>query len=375
MEKSHNNFTTENKGFLNMSEKDLQKVIDEPIEKEPLWKEAIVDFSIVPEKPPTILKINGLRFGSIGNISMITGKAKSKKTFLTSAITSSAISEKNVLGFSSSIKGQKSKILYYDTEQSIYDIHNVTNRILKLSELNTLPENFIVFSIKKYSTTERLKIIEDSIDNNEDISLVIIDGVRDICHDFNDPKESSNLISKLMKWTVDKEMHIMVVLHQNKGNEFARGHLGSELINKCETVVSVTNDKKKDIVTVDPQEMRGKEFDQFAFRIDSEVLPRLCNVPEKSENRKPKIEPKIFTDDQHIKVLKEVFSKTKSFTQNTLIPTLKLVWSNNNISIGYSKLREFIPYYIQKEFIINKGSDLRKNFILNEKYYSDGMLC
>ena len=42
-----------------------------------------------------------------------------------------------------------------------------------------------------------------------------------------------------MQWTDDRQIHIHTILHQNKGDENARGHIGTELNNKAETVLLV----------------------------------------------------------------------------------------------------------------------------------------
>ena len=50
-----------------------------------------------------------------------------------------------------------------------------------------------------------------------------------------------------MQWTDDRQIHIHTILHQNKGDENARGHIGTELNNKAETVLLVEKDKSNGI--------------------------------------------------------------------------------------------------------------------------------
>ena len=38
-------------------------------------------------------------------------------------------------------------------------------------------------------------------------------------YDINSPSESTRIISKLMQWTDDRQIHIHTILHQNKGDE------------------------------------------------------------------------------------------------------------------------------------------------------------
>ena len=46
-----------------------------------------------------------------------------------------------------------------------------------------------------------------------------------------------------MQWPDDRQIHIHTILHQNKNDEHARGHIGTELNNKAETIRQVEVDK------------------------------------------------------------------------------------------------------------------------------------
>ena len=50
-----------------------------------------------------------------------------------------------------------------------------------------------------------------------------------------------------MRWSSYYELHIHTVLHLNKGDDNTRGHIGSELNNKAETVLLVEKDKSNGI--------------------------------------------------------------------------------------------------------------------------------
>ena len=59
-----------------------------------------------------------------------------------------------------------------------------------------------------------LRIVEQAIYNTPEIGLVIIDGIRDMVYDINSPSESTRIISKLMQWTDDRQIHIHTILQQ-----------------------------------------------------------------------------------------------------------------------------------------------------------------
>ncbi len=63
---------------------------------------------------------------------------------------------------------------------------------------------------------ERIAIIEKVIYESDGVGLVIIDGIRDLALDINSPTEATTLITKLMQWTDEKQIHIHTVVHLEK---------------------------------------------------------------------------------------------------------------------------------------------------------------
>ena len=130
--------------------------------------------------------------------------------------------------------------------------------------------------LRKHTPADRLGIIDAAIHGIEGLGLVIIDGVRDLVVDINSPSEATFIISKLMQWTDEFQIHLHTILHQNKGDDNARGHIGTELLNKAETVLQVEKDKTDhNISKVEAVCIRDREFYPFAFHINEEHLPEL----------------------------------------------------------------------------------------------------
>ena len=111
-------------------------------------------------------------------------------------------------------------------------------------------------------------------------SAVFLDGVRDIVKDFNSVEESTITVGMLMKLSTEYDCHICSILHENKGNGQLRGHLGTEVINKSETVLSVTNNGETS--TVEPIYTRNMPFDAFTFRVNEKGIPEYCDAPVKA---------------------------------------------------------------------------------------------
>ena len=225
-----------------------------------LWQASRLDLSEDYERAPEILKIHGSVIGTLGNFSASIGKAKSKKTFNVSAIVAAALKNGTVLSYTAELPENRRKILYVDTEQSSYHCAKVAKRILRMAGLPTGRNHkdleFLV--LRKYTPEERIAIVREAIYRTENVGLVVIDGIRDMVYDINSPSESTKVISLLMTWTGERHIHIHTILHQNKGDENARGHIGTELSNKAETVLQVEKDEKDpDISTVKAAHIRA----------------------------------------------------------------------------------------------------------------------
>ena len=217
-----------------------------PEEAVVLWQASRLSLSKTYEKAPEILKVHNSVIGTLGNFSASIGKAKSKKTFNVSAIVAAALTNGIVLQYAAALPEDKRKILYVDTEKSPYHCLKVARRILRMAGLPTDRdnENLEFLALRKHTPEERIAIVEQAIYRTDNIGLVIIDGIRDMVYDINSPSEATCIISKLMQWTDERQIHIHTILHQNKADENARGHIGTELNNKAETVLLVKRTKR-----------------------------------------------------------------------------------------------------------------------------------
>ena len=175
----------------------------------------------VYEQEPEVLSIGGVAIGTLGNFSASIGKAKSKKTFNVSAMVAAALSGKEVLNYTTDFPDGKNRILYIDTEQSQNHCMIVMQRIMKLAELPTNEDcdRFYFLALRKFNPKERLAIIDDAISQIEGLGFVVIDGIRDLVYDINSPSEATCVISKLMQWTDEYQIHLHTILHQNKSDE------------------------------------------------------------------------------------------------------------------------------------------------------------
>lgn len=221
-----------------------------------------------------------------------------------------AVNNSTVLKYRASLPNGKRKILYFDTEQSRFHCHNVIERIYRLAGLSLTKEDKRIkfYGLREFTPTLRIALIDYALRTFEDVGLVIIDGLRDLMYDINNAKESTDVMTMLMAWTSKYNLHIHCVLHLNKNDNNTRGHIGTELENKAETVLIISKNKQdSNISEVRPMHMRDKEFSSWAFHIDDNSLPVLDDGYHITVV-KPKDKPLTsLPDDLHAKVLRTVF--------------------------------------------------------------------
>ena len=220
-----------------------------------------------------------IALGTFGNLSVITAPPKTKKTFFVSLLASAFLSGTNIYG--GEIKGHRGSgdLIHIDTEQGAWHCSKVFRRPLDMDR-DIPKEKYHTFALRTIGFKERLEFIEYYLKENiKEPSLVIIDGVADLCADVNNIEQSNQLVSALMRLSQQQNVHIICVIHQNYGSQkLGTGHLGSALEKKAETVISLeANTVNKNWVTVKCGRSRGCSFDTFSFEVNKKGLPTIVN--------------------------------------------------------------------------------------------------
>ena len=210
------------------------------------------------------------------NISLLQGKAKSRKSRLLRAFCA-AISAGEYQQLKSGYF--KDEIAIIDTEQGAYHCWRAAKIIKNISN-RSIP----YYSVSGLSIQEKKFLVEDHLKRNSKCGFMILDNIVHFLNNFNDPTESGELNQWLIKIKSDYHVHICLVLHENGsdfGNGKAKGHLGSLLENTCESIIRIekdNNDKSRSIVSA--KAMRGLEFDPFTIETDYQGIPYLSNYTE-----------------------------------------------------------------------------------------------
>jgi hypothetical protein len=228
-------------------------------------------------------EFNHLIFGTFGNISMIKGEEKARKSWLKSLLLGCCF-DGNSINYSSDIKGHNLRdkyIIDLDTEQDAYYSRLGADRICKMygtPQSPVIPDNYIAINLREHNAKIRrdyLKWLFMESEYRNKLGVVSIDGYVDMLDNFNDLVESTEFTQSLMKYSTLSKAHITGVLHLNPGQDKARGHLGTILQQKCETVVIIKDEG--DFSSVTCQRGRGKKWDAFGISVNKDWLPyTLC---------------------------------------------------------------------------------------------------
>lgn len=252
-------------------------------ELDKLLSGAFIDLDVPIPKPPNAIKIRDFENGylvdkrmfTLSNFSAIKGKSKSKKTFLTSILLAAATRNDFVYNkIAGALPESKKGVLLFDTEQSDYDAQTTALRVSKINGVQS--ENFGAFGLREYTPKERCEIIDYAFEKFKgNIGYVVIDGITDLAFAINDEEEASRVVGLLMKWTKIYNCHITVVIHENKNDSYATGHIGSSILKKAEAIISVTKDESDSYTSrVKCDMIRGvSDFNEFDIEIEDGGIP------------------------------------------------------------------------------------------------------
>jgi hypothetical protein len=226
------------------------------------------------------------------NLTALTGLAKKGKSFVSAILEAAAISENGAGVMDITPMEANIKVLHIDTEM---DDYTVAARKRSTHILGKLPtdrdsERYTVLALREEKSADRLSIIEEAIRRFKP-DIVTIDGIRDLILNFNDLDTSSELIQQLCRISSKYNCAIVCVLHLNPsagvsaGNTKMRGHLGTELLNRCFDSIEVTKNDVG-IISAKQKDNRGKGGLSFSFTVDDEGLPVQCADPIKLKDLK-----------------------------------------------------------------------------------------
>lgn len=298
------------------------------VPKTPVWAEN-------PGEPHVSLRLGGRRICSPGNLSAVVSNPGSGKSSVCAAIVAARINpECDSLGFSVPPVGS---VFYVDTELSTEDHWFSWARTMKragLSEGCEMPGHAGFYSLRQFSSVaSRLKWILDTI-RSEQPALMLIDGLGDLVANVNDPEASSSLVQTLLAAADQSNTAIVGTIHGNPSqggkdsrDEKARGHLGSEVQRKAESVLMIRR-AETGIRTITSVFLNGKNRNEgeasSTFQWDDGLKMMASCEPPEGQNPKP---AKTAEYDGLVKQLREI--RAYPWAWKELIDAIALLQGKN----------------------------------------------
>ena len=187
--------------------------------------------------------------------------------------------------------------------------------------------------------------------------------------DINSPEEATYISGDLMRWAEQYDCHILSIIHENKNSGTARGHLGTEMVNKAEIVLQVANEDGQTVVK--PEYCRGDKIEPMAFERDNYGIPHLVSYKQTIQTGESKAKAPNADDlphDHHLEILYECFKREKIYTYAEIQVELRGACIEKGFTLGVNKVKDFISWYARKNYVISFKDGSKTMYKIHDDY-------
>lgn len=188
------------------------------------------------------------------SISVIQGQAGSHKSRLSEifcAVFLRKIDFSNeLLGFSRTNINEAYTVVYVDSERNTKEQLPYAMQSILLNAgygKSDNPKNFHYISLVQIKRKDRFATLNEYINHikksTKNPLFIVLDVATDCIEDFNRSDKSMELIDLMNMAINEHDVSFLCLIHENPKSEKARGHFGTELINKATTVLQVGFEK------------------------------------------------------------------------------------------------------------------------------------
>lgn len=237
----------------------------------PIHTTTAVNGQIVPyleisgeDEPIEYLFTLGDKYGLIAraNLHTLRGAPKTGKSAAGLALIAAALKGEFI-----GIKANRDNlaVLWIDTEQDKNTLRQKARAVLDMAGLDAQPEALKVVTLRGYgSPADALAATLRAIEENA-ADFVFLDGVVDLCRAFNDEEESREVVRRLETHAEQYGAAILGLIHTNKKDDEARGHLGAIMQQKSAEIYQVNKREGENIANVTQPFSRFAPVPGFAF--------------------------------------------------------------------------------------------------------------
>ena len=306
-----------------------------------------------PPEQKSIVKFKETHLLSIGGMMSLCAKAGVGKSSLMEGFISSHLNEDcDSLGIKVCLNPKRNKILICDTERSTWESHKAWVKLMKRANVNKgsgIDEKIIFANLKSLSVDEKKVYINNFIINNNDIGLIVFDGASDFVYNTNDLVESN----KFIEWinSVNSDISFIFTIHTNPDDNKPRGHLGSELCRKSESVLLAKKDDDVFQITTDFEDGKNRHgkhetwYYKYCQESDMFISADYVKTSSKTQNSKwYKIAIDIFAESDLMRFT-DIVTKIQEITGKDYAKSKNVFFDNFQDKICRKELIEEKPFW------------------------------
>ncbi|TSE04053.1 toprim domain-containing protein [Aquimarina algiphila] len=242
-------------------------------------------------------------------INVIQGKAGVHKSRLAETICSALIKkdtcDSDLLSFRKNTQ-QNVNICYVDTERNLTEqFPYALQQILKKAgyQREDTPDDFDYISLLQVPRKDRFFALTSYIKRVKMMYtghvIIILDVITDCIQDFNRSGDSMQLIDLMNDSINSEDVTFLALIHENPGStDKARGHLGTELLNKATTAIQIGFEKDShrrptDLIILNILKLRGGKrpepfYMRYCERVNGLVEADADFIDESARSRRTK---------------------------------------------------------------------------------------
>jgi hypothetical protein len=187
-------------------------------------------------------------------INVIQGQAGVHKSRLAEFICAAMLKRngfnKELLGYKRENFEANNTVVYVDTERNQSEQFPYALQCIQIKagyDKKDHPENFKYISLLEITRKERFAVLDEYLkllkQETENPLFIVLDVSTDCIEDFNKTDKSMELIDLMNVAINEHNVVFLCLIHENPKSEKARGHFGTELMNKASTVIQVSYEK------------------------------------------------------------------------------------------------------------------------------------
>lgn len=233
-----------------------------------LLAERQYDATKVPKAEQVILTVQSKVIGTLQNYVVFSGLPKNgKSTYIAATIASAIVPPfQDCFGIKIQCPKDRPKVAYFDTESSAYDFHKQIGKIKEFAYTDKLPVKINAYNTREDGPGRIRKLIQTYLEQNPECSVLVVDGLLDLCLNYNDEKETRLLTNWFKKITKQFDILLIGVLHLGKGQGETLGHLGSNTDRWAQSTLIVEKNKETRQFVLKPKFLRSsEEFEPVAL--------------------------------------------------------------------------------------------------------------